>query len=307
MVNRKLASPGRAKIRTLSVQPVPARRAPQRGCTCGDQDARSSVAPRFVRGGTGHGREQHDGRDLNPPAQLKTREATLSRAEHTGDDAARNPRRRPHKTTTAAPSEGQGEGGAQGGPGDSKPRPRARLSLGTDLRAHAGCLQQPHPSQSLRACRRTRPGGGHPPPTKASGPAATPAQGEGTPHHPKPQGLPLHQPRGRAPPTSQSLRACRRTRQGGGHPPPAKASGPAAAPAQGEGTQGTRRAPEPHVHPTEGPVPCKQPQAAVTQVPTSIEDASYTSHSGSQMLPALQFHLSSAPSPARILARHPKS
>ena len=162
MVNRKLASPGRAKIRTLSVQPVPARRAPQRGCTCGDQDARSSVAPRFVRGGTGHGREQHDGRDLNPPAQLKTREATLSRAEHTGDDAARNPRRRPHKTTTAAPSEGQGEGGAQGGPGDSKPRPRARLSLGTDLRAHAGCLQQPHPSQSLRACRRTRPGGGHP-------------------------------------------------------------------------------------------------------------------------------------------------
>ena len=251
MVNRKLASPGRAKIRTLSVQPVPARRAPQRGRTCGDQDARSSVAPRFVRGGTGHGREQHDGRDLNPPAQLKTREATLSRAEHTGDDAARNPRRRPHKTTTAAPSEGQGEGGAQGGPGDSKPRPRARLSLGTDLRAHAGCLQQPHPSQSLRACRRTRPGGGHPPPTKASGPAA--------------------------------------------------------APAQGEGTQGTRRAPEPHVHPTEGPGPCKRPQAAVTQVPTSIEDASYTSHSGSQMLPALQFHLSSAPSPARILARHPKS
>ena len=162
MVNRKLASSGRAKIRTLSVQPVPARRAPQRGRTCGDQDARSSVAPRFVRGGTGHGREQHDGRDLNPPAQLKTREATLSRAEHTGDDAARNPRRRPHKTTTAAPSEGQGEGGAQGGPGDSKPRPRARLSLGTDLRAHAGCLQQPPPSQSLRACRRTCPGGGHP-------------------------------------------------------------------------------------------------------------------------------------------------
>ena len=162
MVNRKLASSGRAKIRTLSVQPVPARRAPQRGRTCGDQDARSSVAPRLVRGGTGHGREQHDGRDLNPPAQLKTSEATLSRAEHTGDDAARNPRRRPHKTTTAAPSEGQGEGGAQGGPGDSKPRPRAHLSLGTDLRAHAGCLQQPHPSQSLRACRRTRPGGGHP-------------------------------------------------------------------------------------------------------------------------------------------------
>ena len=162
MVNRKLASSGRAKIRTLSIQPVPARRAPQRGRTCGDQDARSSVAPRLVHGGTGHGREQHDGRDLNPPAQLKTSEATLSRAEHTGDDAARNPRRRPHKTTTAAPSEGQGEGGAQGGPGDSKPRPRAHLSLGTDLRAHAGCLQQPHPSQSLRACRRTRPGGGHP-------------------------------------------------------------------------------------------------------------------------------------------------
>ena len=218
MVNRKLASSGRAKIRTLSVQPVPARRAPQRGRTCGDQDARSSVAPRLVHGGTGHGREQHDGRDLNPPAQLKTSEATLSRAEHTGDDAARNPRRRPHKTTTAAPSEGQGEGGAQGGPGDSKPRPRAHLSLGTDLRAHAGCLQQPHPSQSLRACRRTRPGGGHPPPTKASGPGAAPAQGEGTPHQPKPQDLPPHPPRGRAPPTSQSLRTCRRTRPGGGHP-----------------------------------------------------------------------------------------
>ena len=84
VVNRKLASPRRAKVRTLSVQPVPARRAPQRGRTRGDQDARSSVAPRLVRGETGHGREQHDGGDINPPAQLKTSQATLSRAETHG-------------------------------------------------------------------------------------------------------------------------------------------------------------------------------------------------------------------------------
>lgn len=90
-------------------------------------------------------------------------------------------------------------------------------------------------------------------------------------------------------------------------PHPTEASGPATVPVWAEGTWKTRRAPEPHVYPTEGPAPCKRPQAAVTRVPTSIEDASYTSRSGSWMLPTLRLHLSPAPCPARISARHPRS
>lgn len=90
-----------------------------------------------------------------------------------------------------------------------------------------------------------------------------------------------------SPTPDRSLRTCHRTCPGGGRP---------------EDATGT----VPRIHPTEGLASCKRPQAAVTPVPASMRTRPHQPLWKSDAASFAALSLPS-PTPARILARHPRS